>query len=266
MNRVRSSGDTLLRIDLNADLGEWDADDDAAAAARHAALDAALMDAVSSVNVACGGHAGDAGSMRLTVRAAAVRGLAIGAHPSYPDRARFGREPVALDGDRLEREVARQVATLAEIAAGEGTRLAHVKPHGALYHRAAIDPSVATTVAAAVAAVDRALVVVARSGGALLEAASRAGLATASEVFCDRAYEADGGLVPRGTEGAILSDPLAAASRVLAMLRDGRVAARDGAPVRVEPDTACVHGDSPGAADFARRLRAELEAAGVVVD
>lgn len=249
------------RIDLNADLGEWDA----ATAERHADVDAALMEAVSSVNVACGGHAGDAGSMRATVRAAARRGLAIGAHPSYPDRAGFGRTPMALEGAALEREVAHQVARLAAIAAEEGVGLAHVKPHGSLYHRAAVDPAVAERVAAAIAAVDRRLVVVGLSGGALVSAARRLGLRAASEVFSDRAYEVDGGLVPRGDEGAILTDAAAAAARVVTMLREGRVAARDGRPVGVVADTACIHGDSPGAAAFARGLRHALEGAGVVI-
>lgn len=253
------------RIDLNADLGEWDAGSGDDAAERHACVDAALMEAVSSVNVACGGHAGDAGSMRATVRAAARMGLAIGAHPSYPDRTGFGRTPMALGGAALEREVAHQIALLAAIAAEEGARLAHVKPHGALYHRAAVDPAVAERVAAAIAAVDRGLVVVGLSGGALLSAARRLGLQPASEVFCDRAYAGDGGLVPRGEEGAILTDAAAAAARVVTMLREGRVAARDGRPVDVVADTACIHGDSPDAAAFARRLRDALEDAGVVI-
>lgn len=263
--RIAPSG-AHLRIDLNADLGEWDSLPDAEAAGRHAALDEALMDSVSSVNVACGGHVGDAGSMRVTVRAAARRGLAVGAHPSLPDRQGFGRGNVAIDGAALERVVADQIALFAEIAAGEGVSLAHVKPHGTLYHRSGVDPTVAGCVAAAVAAVDRRLLVVGRSGGALLAAARRVGLAAASEVFCDRAYGPEGDLVPRGDDGAILADPHGAAESLLTMLREGRVVVRGGGMARVVADTGCIHGDTPGAAGFARRLRAALERAGVTVE
>lgn len=247
------------QIDINGDLGEWDGG---------GALppdDVALMRHLTSVNVACGGHAGDAASMRATVAAALERGIAIGAHPSFPDRAGFGRRPMRLPAAEIRRTVAGQIERLAEIAAAAGARVAHVKPHGALYHLAAADADVAGAVADAVAGVDDTLMVVARSGGRLVAEATRRGLATVSEVFCDRAYEASGGLVPRGIPGSLLTDPLAAAARLLGMLRDGTVEAIDGTRVAVTPETACIHGDTPGAAPFAAALRAALAAAGIAV-
>jgi UPF0271 protein len=247
------------RIDLNGDLGEWDGEGPPPPG------ELLLMEHLTSVNVACGGHAGDAGSMRATVVAALERGLAIGAHPSFPDREGFGRRPMRLPPAEIRRAVAGQIVALAEIAAAAGARLAHVKPHGALYHLAASDPGVAGAVADAVAGVDPALAVVARSGGALVAAASRRGLAAVSEVFCDRAYDAAGGLVARGLPGSLLTDPHLAAARLLGMLREGSVEAIDGTRVAVTPETACIHGDTPGAAAFAGVLRAALVAAGVTV-
>ena len=246
-------------IDLNGDLGEWDGPGPPPPG------DLALMEHLTSVNVACGGHAGDAASMRATVVAALSRGIAIGAHPSFPDREGFGRRPMGLPAAAIRRMVAGQIEALLEIAAAAGSRLAHVKPHGALYHLAAADPEVADAVADAVAGVDRRLAVVARSGGALIAAAARRGLASVSEVFCDRAYDAAGGLVPRGRPGSLVTDPGVAATRLLGMLRDGTVEAIDGTRFAVSAQTACIHGDTPGAAAFARALRAALGAAGVRV-
>lgn len=247
------------RIDLNGDLGEWDG------AGPPPPDELALMAELTSVNVACGGHAGDAASMRATVAAALERGIAVGAHPSFPDRAGFGRRPLRLPAAAIRRTVAEQIERLAEIAAAAGARVAHVKPHGALYHLAASEAEVAGAVADAVAGVDGTLLVVARSGGLLIEAAARRGLATVSEVFCDRGYAAGGGLVPRGRPGSLVTDPQAAAARLLGMLRDGTVEAIDGTRVAVAPETACIHGDTPGAAPFARALRAALVAAGITL-
>ncbi len=247
------------RIDINGDLGEWDG------GGAPPPGDAALMRHLTSVNVACGGHAGDAASMRATVAAALERGIVIGAHPSFPDREGFGRRPLRLPAAAIRRTVAEQIERLAEIAAAAGARVAHVKPHGALYHLAAADADVAGAVADAVAGVDGTLLVVARSGGLLIAEATRRGLATVSEVFCDRAYEASGDLVPRGIPGSLVTDPLAAAARLLGMLRDGTVEAIDGTRVAVTPETACIHGDTPGAAPFAAALRAALAAAGIAV-
>lgn len=242
------------RVDLNADMGEGDGD-----------ADAALLAIVSSCSIACGGHAGDAGSMARTVRLAGARGVAIGAHPSYPDRAGFGRRPIAIAPARLTAALEAQIGALATIAAAAGVRLAHVKPHGALYAAAATDRRVADAVVAAVRAIDPQLVVVGLSGGELLRAGTDGGLAVASEVFADRGYGADGTLTPRGFPGAVLHDPAAVAARALRMVTAGIVAAADGAALPVRADTICIHGDTPNAAALAGAVRAALDAAGVTV-
>ncbi len=250
-------------IDLNADLGEWDADTPDASASRRA--DEGIMEHVTSVNVACGGHRGDAASMEATVRAALARGLAIGAHPSYPDREGFGRRTVSLAPAALGKVVAGQIAALAAVVASAGARLHHVKPHGALYHRSVDDVAVAEAIVHAVASVDPGLVVVGFSGGALVEAARRHGLAAAAEVFGDRGYDDAGRLLPRGAAGAILTDPEPVAARLVRMVLDGRVRSAAGRDLPVVADTACVHGDTPGAAALARSVRAALGAAGIAV-
>jgi len=245
----------VLRIDLNGDLGEDEGLEQ----------DAALLDAVTSANIACGFHAGDPSTMARTVRAALDRGVALGAHPSWPDRAGFGRRPLTVAPERAYDLVLYQVAALAGFARAAGARLHHVKPHGALYNQAARDPALAAAVAQAVRSFDPALVLVGLSGSELLAAGHGAGLTCASEVFADRGYRADGSLVPRGQPGDLVADDAEAADRVLAMVREGRVAAVDGGMVAVRADTVCIHGDRPGAAAFARRLRRVLEEAGIQV-
>lgn len=242
------------RVDLNADVGEGDP-----------AADAALLAIVSSCSIACGGHAGDAASMARTIRLAGAHGVAIGAHPSYPDRAGFGRRPLAVGHAALAAALEAQIGALATVAAAAGVRLRHVKPHGALYNVAATDRAVADAVVAAVRAVDPRLVLVGLSGGALLDAGVRGGLATASEVFADRRYEADGTLTPRDRPGALVDDPAAVAVRSVRMVTAGLVEAADGTAVPVRADTICVHGDTPGAAALAGAVRAALDAAGVTV-
>ena len=253
----------LLSIDLNGDVGEWDST--AADAATRFQADADLALSLSSLNVACGGHAGDPGSMRRLARLARDRGLALGAHPSFPDRSGFGRHPMALPPAEIERQVVEQVSALVRIAAEEGIDVGHVKPHGALYNLAATDTAVAVCIARAVARVDPKLVLVALSGGASIEAGARAGLTTASEVFSDRTYESNGSLTPRTLAGSLLTDPDSAAARLVRMIREGLVTSRQGSLVRVTAMTACIHGDTPGSADFARRLRAAVLAAGIGV-
>lgn len=243
-------------IDLNGDVGEWDGV--APDAATRLRADADLAASLSSLNVACGGHAGDAGSMRALVRLARDRGLALGAHPSYPDRSGFGRRVMTLSPPEIERGIAAQVGTLVAIATAEGIGVGHVKPHGALYNLAATDAAVAAAVARAVAGVDPRLTLVGLSGSLSIEAGRRAGLATASEVFCDRAYESDGGLTPRSLPGSLLTDPVIAAARLVRMIREGIVTSRQGTPLQVTATTACIHGDTPNAADFARKLREAL--------
>lgn len=243
------------RIDLNSDLGEaygpWSMGDDEA-----------MMDIVTSVNVACGGHAGDPVTMATTVRAAAARGLAIGAHPGFPDREGFGRRVIPMSTDEVERHVAGQVGTLAGIAALEGAVLTHVKAHGALANLAAREDEVADAIARATAAVDAGLVLLAIAGTALERAAERAGLAVAREGFADRAYTEDGHLAPRSEPGAVLEDAEHAAERAVGMAQGRGLPLLSGDWRPQQVDSVCVHGDTPGAVAMARRTRAALEDAG----
>jgi 5-oxoprolinase (ATP-hydrolysing) subunit A len=245
---------TRLSIDLNADVGEGSAED------------AGLFEAISSANVACGGHAGDDESMRATVQLARMRGVAVGAHPSFDDREQFGRREMLLSSEQLHALLLDQLTRLARIAVDQGVTLRHVKPHGALYNVAARDAGVAATIAAAIAAFDRSLVLVGLSGSQSIAAARRAGLRAASEAFADRGYAADGSLVPRSQPGAVLHDPEVVIARAITMARDGEVTSIDGRRLALEVDTICVHSDTPGAAQLARQLRAALEAAGLRVE
>jgi UPF0271 protein len=241
----------MNRVDLNADVGEG------------AGYDADLIPLVTSVNVACGGHAGDENVIAATVRLAAAHGVTVGAHPSFPDREGFGRREISLEPDELRETLRNQVELLTAIAAGEDIRVRHVKPHGALYNMAARDITLASTVARLVSEIDPSLVLVGLAGSALIEAGRQVGLRTASEVFADRGYRGDGSLVPRGQVDAILYDADAVAARALDMARDGIVCAATGERVVIQADTICVHGDTPGAVAMARRVRDVLTAAGV---
>jgi len=242
-------------IDLNADVGEWDSGPPSA--------EVELMTVISSANVACGIHAGDDSAMATTVELAAANGVAVGAHPSLDDREHFGRRELAVSPADVFALVSTQVAALTRIAASRNVKLRHVKPHGALYNMSARDRGLADAIAAAVIASDPQLVLFGLAGSELLAAGARAGLRTASEVFADRAYLADGSLAPRSVGGAVLTDADEVADRAVAMVRDQRVTALDGTAVGLSADTICVHGDTPGAAALARRVRAALEAAGI---
>jgi 5-oxoprolinase (ATP-hydrolysing) subunit A len=241
------------RIDLNADVGEG------------SDQDPALLHVVSSANIACGVHAGDAVIMRSTVVLARERGVAVGAHPSFPDREGFGRREMRLSHRETEDCVLTQVRALAAIAASEGVRLQHVKPHGALYNLAARDAGVADAIARAVGAFDSSLVLYGLAGSELIGAGKRAGLGTASEGFADRGYRPDGTLVRRGEPGAIIDDAAIVVPRAVAMVRRQAVTAADGSRVLLQLDTICVHGDTPGAAALAARIRAGLLDAGIRV-
>ncbi len=249
---------TSRQVDLNSDLGEsfgpWTMGDDEA-----------MMDVVTSVNVACGGHAGDPTTMADTVRAAAGRGLGIGAHPGFADKEGFGRRVIPLSTVEVERLVAAQVGALAGIAALEEATLTHVKAHGALANLAAREDEVADAVARAVRAVDAGLVLLAIAGTALERAADRIGLPVAREGFADRAYTDDGHLAPRGQPGAVLHDPDEAARRAVAMAEGRGLPLLSGGWRPQEVDSICVHGDTPGAVEMARRTRAALEAAGFTI-
>lgn len=249
---------TAVRVDLNADVGE----SFGIYALGH---DSALMSVISSANVACGFHAGDPGVMRATVALAREHGVAVGAHPGYPDLAGFGRRQLHASPREVEDLVVYQIGALAGLAAAQGVRVRHVKAHGALYNMAARDAGLADAIARAVVAVDRTLVLFGLSGSELVAAAKRAGLQAASEVFADRAYLADGGLVPRGTPGAVITDPGTVSERAARMVREGVVMAIDGSRLPLDAHTICVHGDTPRAAELARALRAALIAAEIEV-
>jgi len=246
----------MLVVDLNADVGEWE---------EQGSEDAALMPFITSANVACGVHAGSAEVMEITVALAARNGVAVGAHPSLDDRTNFGRRELRVSADEVRTLITTQVEALATVAARLGVQLRHVKAHGALYNMAARDAQVASAIAQAVADVDPTLIVVGLAGSALITAGRSKGLITASEAFADRAYLASGFLDSRSAPGAVLHDPETIAARAVAMVRDQRVIATDGTPVPVPVETICIHGDSPGAATIAKRVRSALEFAGVHV-
>jgi UPF0271 protein len=242
---------TLPRpIDFNADLGEDCGDD------------AGVIPWISSASIACGGHAGDARTMAATVRLCLAQGVAIGAHPSYPDRAGFGRRPLDMPLDELLQSIREQVEAIAEIAARAGTRLAHVKPHGALYNRSAVDPELAAAIAQVVRAIDPGLRLYGLAGSISLSAARAAGLIAVAEAFADRRYRPDGTLVPRSESHAVIDDPEAAAAQLLSLLQMGRISADDGTALTLEADTVCLHGDRADAAEFAQALHHAIRAAG----
>jgi 5-oxoprolinase (ATP-hydrolysing) subunit A len=240
-----------MHVDLNADLGEGAPDD------------AELLALVSSANIACGWHAGDARLMQATVTAALARGVAIGAHPSYPDRENFGRSEMQLKPAEVRADLIYQIGALDALVRAAGGRLHHVKPHGALYNQAARDAVLADAIAAAVLDVNPALAVYGLAGGELLKAAERAGLRAVAEVFADRGYRADGSLVPRSQPGAFVEDTTEAVARTLRMVREGVVQAVTGETVPLQAQTICLHGDGAHALAFARAIHAALKAGGV---
>jgi UPF0271 protein len=240
-------------VDLNADVGEG------------CGQDAALIPLISSANIACGYHAGDADTMRAAIILARQNGVAVGAHPSFPDRENFGRREMHLTRQQVHDCITAQIGALARIASDEGMQLRHVKPHGALYNMAAHDESLAESVVTAVASVDSRLLLFALAGSPLVAVARRFGLRVINEAFADRAYTANGTLVSRSEPGSVIDDDALVASRAVGMVRDGRVTALDGTQVPIGADTLCVHGDTPGAAAAATRIRAALEAAGITV-
>lgn len=247
-----------MRIDLNSDLGEgfgpWAMGDDAA-----------MLDLVTSANIACGGHAGDPETMFATLEGAAARGVVIGAHPGYADREGFGRRVIPMPPDAIGRMVAAQVGALQGVAALAGAELRYVKPHGALANLAADDRAVAGAIAAAVAALPGRLALLAISGTELEAAGRAAGVAVFSEIFADRAYLPDGRLMPRSRPGAVLHDPEAVAERLVRFLDTGLMPVAGGDPIRLAAHSVCVHGDTAGAVAMARQLRAGIEAAGITV-
>ena len=247
-----------MQIDLNSDLGEgygpWTMGDDAQ-----------ILDCVTSANIACGGHAGDPETMFRTLRLAAHRGVRVGAHPGYADREGFGRRVIPMGADEIGRMVVAQVGALMALARLAGTEVRYVKPHGALGNLAAADRSVASGIVTAIRGLDPALAVLAISGTALEQVAREQGVAVYAEVFADRAYQANGQLLPRSQPGAVLNDAQQAADRLLGYLQSGRMPVAGGEPIALRADSICVHGDSAHAVEMARHIRARLQAQGVVL-
>lgn len=231
-----------MKVDFNADLGEG------------CASDRALLQLVSSANIACGFHAGDAATMLQSVRWAQEFGVAIGAHPSFPDRENFGRTAMQLPAETVYAQVVYQVGALKTLAESEGAKLAHVKPHGMLYNQSARDPLLADAIARAVKAVDAGLILVGLANSVSIEVAQRVGLKTRQEVFADRGYQSDGALVPRGQPGAMIDSEDRAIAQTLMMVQQGRVQSVDGQWVALQAESVCLHGDGEHALNFARQL------------
>jgi len=248
----------VTRVDLNSDVGEsfgrWELGDDAA-----------VLGLVTSANVACGFHAGDASTLRRTCQESAAQGVVVGAQVGYRDLAGFGRRFIEMDPGELADDVLYQIGALEALARAEGTRVRYVKPHGALYNAVVHHAEQARAVVDAVRAYDPHLPLLGLPGSVLLETAERAGLSTVREAFADRAYTPEATLVSRRTDGAVLSDPGEVARRVVQMVTEGSVTAIDGSTVAVAAESVCVHGDSPGAVAMAERVRSELTAAGVEI-
>ncbi|MEM5430225.1 5-oxoprolinase subunit PxpA [Cupriavidus oxalaticus] len=247
-----------MHIDLNSDLGE-------SFGAWSMGNDAAMLDIVSSANVACGFHAGDPAGILQTLKGAAERGVAVGAHVSYPDLQGFGRRNMDVASADLVADVIYQISALSGMAATVGTTVRYVKPHGALYNTIASDERQARDVIAAIRAVNPELALVALAGSPLVGWAREAGLRVIAEAFADRAYTPQGTLVSRREKGAVLHDAADVAQRMLRLVREGTVQAIDGSVARVEAQSICVHGDSDGALEMARAVRAALERDGITV-
>ena len=245
-----------MRIDLNSDLGE-------SFGAWPMGQDAALMDSITSANIACGFHAGDPGVMRQTLALAKDKGVAVGAHPGFPDLVGFGRREMKATPAEVQDFVLYQVSALAGMAAAQGLKLQHVKAHGALYNMACRERPLADAIARAVAAFDRSLILFGLPNSELLRAGAAAGLTVAAEVFADRAYERDGSLTSRNKPGSVIHDEDVVVERAVRMVKQREVVAVDGSVIGLQADTICLHGDTPGAAALARVVRRGLESAGV---
>lgn len=246
-------------IDLNCDMGE-------SFGAWQMGQDAAVLAFVSSANIACGFHAGDPDTMRRTVERAVRAGAAIGAHVSLPDLQGFGRREMRVSADETYAMTLYQIGALAGFARAAGSRLHHVKPHGALYNMAAKDAALGDAIARATRDFDASLILVGLAGSELSRAGERAGLAVAQEAFADRRYQSDGSLTPRRMPNAVIEDIDTAVEQALAIATRGAVTTHDGGHLAVVADTVCIHGDRADAALFAQRLRMALDAAGIVVE
>lgn len=247
-----------VSIDINSDVGEG-------FGAWPGAPDAELFAVISSANVACGFHAGDPRTMERTVRAAKAAGVAVGAHPGFPDLVGFGRRTMRASAEEIHTDLLYQVGALAAFCQAHDVPLHHVKPHGALYNMAAVDRAMADAIVAAIHAYEPALPLYALPESQLEAAARAAGLYVAREAFVDRAYMADGTLAPRSLPGSVLTDPEAVVARVIRMVRGEPIATLDGGSIRIQAETFCIHSDTPTAVPIAQALRDGLEAAGIAV-
>jgi UPF0271 protein len=247
-----------MKIDLNCDMGE-------SFGAWRMGSDVELMDYVSSVNIACGFHAGDATTIRKTIEAAIGKTVAVGAHPSFPDLQGFGRREMKMPAREIFDVVLYQVSAVKGICEVLGARLHHVKPHGALYNQAAKDASIARAIAEAVRAIDENLIFYGLSGSFLISEAEKIGLKTASEVFADRTYQTDGSLTPRGEPNALIHDAEKSVAQVLQMIRAQTVTATGGEIVSIKAETVCIHGDGANAPEFAETINAKLAENGISI-
>lgn len=247
-----------MYIDINCDLGETDP-------ATGPGNDEAVMPFISSASIACGFHAGDPLTIERTIRSAMRHVVNIGAHPGYPDRQNFGRKAMKMNHDELRAMILYQAGAVMAMAAAAGARMRHVKPHGALYNTAATDYDMSMNIVRAVKDLDSSLVLVGQSGSQLIRAARNAGLACASEVFADRAYNDDGTLVARSVEGAVLHDTELMIRRVIRMIREKVVETFSGKLIPIEAETVCIHGDNETAVEFVRKLAEALKAEGISI-
>lgn len=248
----------MYKVDLNSDLGE-------SFGAYTIGLDSQVIPYVSSANVACGYHAGDPLVMDQTVAAAKAAGVAVGAHPGYPDLMGFGRRNLACSPKEVKAYVQYQLGALMAFAKAQGVKLQHCKPHGALYNMAAKDMELSLAIAEGIAEVDKDIILMGLAGSKLLEAGRKAGLRVASEVFADRAYQADGSLVPRKQPGAVIHDKDEAIARTIRMVTQGKVTAITGEEVSIDAHSICVHGDNPSAVEFVKNIREALHDQGIEI-
>ena len=247
-----------MYIDINCDLGEADL-------ATGTGNEEAIMPFISSVNIACGFHAGDPLTIERTIRSAIRHGVSIGAHPGYPDREGFGRRPLKMSHEELRAMILYQAGAVKAMAEAAGARMRHIKPHGALYNTAAVDYELSMTIARAVKDLDSSLILVGQSGSQMIKAAREAGIACASEVFADRAYNDDGTLVARSIEGAVLHDTETMIARVIRMIKEKVVETVSGKTIPIEAETVCIHGDNAAAAEFVKKLAEALRAEGIAI-
>lgn len=248
----------MTAIDLNSDLGEsygaWRMGDDAA-----------MLAVVSSANIACGFHAGDPAGIFRTVKAAAANGVVVGAHVSYPDRVGFGRRDLDATSEELIADVIYQIGAIKGVAAAAGTTVRYVKPHGALYNRIAYDAKQGQAVIDGIKAIDPSLILMGLANAPILDLARKSGLAVVAEAFADRAYTPKGELVSRREAGSVLHDEKTIADRMVQLAREGTLEAIDGSTIRIEAQSICVHGDSPGAVAIAQEIRRRFEAEGIAI-